>query len=219
MRSLFGKSLESAYREMIYNLAMLFASHHFKPLTFTVLGLAFSFVAMVLLCYRYLLSSAIFVLLAGLCDSVDGAIARINSQSTNYGALLDSTFDRIGEIFIFFGLFYYFRFSHTFAAQFFEWLTFFALGASLMISYIRARIEGLGGTCRVGLIQRPERIVIIALALILSELIRPHFQSIYLVDIPLKLAILFIGVGGVYTVAERLDFARKEFDLKKKQTK
>jgi CDP-diacylglycerol--glycerol-3-phosphate 3-phosphatidyltransferase len=100
----------------------------------------------------------VFILLAGIFDILDGKIARGSNRVTRFGALYDSTLDRYGEIFVFLGIAYYFighgHFSGAVAAC-------IALGGSLMVSYVRARAEGLGLTCKVGFMQRPERILTI----------------------------------------------------------
>jgi CDP-diacylglycerol--glycerol-3-phosphate 3-phosphatidyltransferase len=94
----------------------------------------------------------------GTCDIFDGQVARATGRSSPEGAFLDSVFDRYTEMFVLGGLAFYFRDSPVL------WAAIAALGGSLMVSYTRARGEGLGYSCREGGMQRAERIVYIGLA-------------------------------------------------------
>ena len=106
------------------------------------------------------LASAL-LLLSGLCDVIDGKLARQIGKESRFGALYDSTLDRYSEVLFFFGSAYLFiRLGWNATAV----ATALALGGSLMVSYVRARAEGLGFDCKVGLIQRPERILILGIS-------------------------------------------------------
>lgn len=101
----------------------------------------------------------ILVLFGGAFDMIDGLMARVNGRATKFGALLDSTLDRIADGFIFVGVgWYFFRSQDEIALL----VTFLCMVSSFLISYIRARAEGLGISCNVGLIERPERILFLA---------------------------------------------------------
>jgi phosphatidylinositol phosphate synthase len=94
----------------------------------------------------------------GICDILDGRIARLTGVASNYGDFIDSTFDRFVEVFVFLG----------FAAFFRDWtfgplLAAAAMGASLLVSYARARGEVLGVLCAGGLMQRGERLALLCL--------------------------------------------------------
>jgi CDP-diacylglycerol---glycerol-3-phosphate 3-phosphatidyltransferase len=101
------------------------------------------------------------VLFAGLFDMLDGQVARLGNMSSRFGALYDSVLDRYSELFMFLGICYYLVAHHYFLSSL---ITFIALVGSMMVSYIRARAEGLGIECKAGLMQRPERIVIIGVS-------------------------------------------------------
>ncbi len=138
-----------------------------KPNTLTWLGLAVSFIAAYTIATRHLVVAGILVLLSGLFDILDGAVARATGQSTRFGAMLDSTFDRLADAALLFGVaLLYLRTG--------EWLTvalaFLALVGSFLTSYTRARAEGLGIACPVGLFTRAERVIILALGLLLDQL-------------------------------------------------
>lgn len=103
--------------------------------------------------------------IAAVCDALDGAVARAGVGSTRAGAFLDSTTDRVSELLIAAALVVYFardaQWAPTVAVLVF-------MGASQMVSYTRARAEALGVECKVGLMSRPERLVVLGLGFLLS---------------------------------------------------
>jgi phosphatidylglycerophosphate synthase len=99
-------------------------------------------------------------LFAGLFDMLDGQVARLGKMSSAFGALYDSVLDRYSEMILFFGICYYLVAHHYFLSSLFA---FVALIGSMMVSYTRARAEGLGIECKEGLMQRPERVVTIGI--------------------------------------------------------
>jgi phosphatidylglycerophosphate synthase len=103
------------------------------------------------------------ILFAGLFDMLDGQVARLGNMGSRFGALFDSVLDRYSEMVLFLGICYYLIGHHYFLSSIFA---FIALIGSMMVSYTRARAEGLGIECKGGLMQRPERIVIISLSAI-----------------------------------------------------
>ena len=105
------------------------------------------------------------ILFAGLFDMMDGRLARMGGMSSTFGALWDSTLDRYSELCTLFGICYYLLMQQN------EWewagvVTFAAMVGSVMVSYVRARAEGLDIECKVGLMQRPERVVVTAVGAI-----------------------------------------------------
>nr|WP_262483968.1 CDP-alcohol phosphatidyltransferase family protein [Chryseobacterium sp. CCH4-E10] len=103
------------------------------------------------------------ILFAGLFDMLDGQVARLSNKSSKFGALFDSVLDRYSEMILFFGICYYLVAHHYFLSSVFAFL---ALIGSMMVSYTRSRAEGLGVECKGGLMQRPERIVLISISAI-----------------------------------------------------
>ena len=103
------------------------------------------------------------VLFAGLFDMLDGQVARVGNMSSTFGALFDSVLDRYSEMVTFFGICYYLVSHHYFISSIFA---FMALIGSMMVSYTRARSEGLGIQNKGGLMQRPERVVLIGVSAI-----------------------------------------------------
>jgi CDP-diacylglycerol---glycerol-3-phosphate 3-phosphatidyltransferase len=101
------------------------------------------------------------ILIAGLFDMLDGQVARLGNMSSTFGALFDSVLDRYSELIMFLGICYYLVGHHYFFSSLFA---FIALIGSMMVSYTRARSEGLGIENNGGLMQRPERVVLTGVA-------------------------------------------------------
>ena len=167
------------------------------PNTLTWIALAISIVAAWAIATNKLILGGCLVLLSGLFDILDGAIARSTNQATRFGALLDSTFDRISDAIVFLGLLLlYLRGGYFIEIV----LVFVALIAALLTSYVRARAEGLGINCPVGLFTRTERVIILALGLL--------FQPLFEFSILITLVILI--VFGFVTVGQRLVYVRQQ---------
>ena len=134
----------------------------------TVLGLLASLGVGLLVYQGLLVAAGLVFLVAGAFDLLDGALARRVGQPTRLGALLDSTLDRLGEVAVFLGILLFFLGEGD------DWgaaLTLSALFASSLVSYVKARGEGLGLECAVGLFTRPERVIVIILGLFLDQLL------------------------------------------------
>lgn len=116
--------------------------------------------------------AALLLLVGGFFDMIDGEVARAANRVTRFGALYDSTLDRYSEIFIFLGMGYHFVRIQLASPQFTAVLTLFivlAMAGSLMVSYVRARAEGLDFQCKVGFLQRPERVVLLGVGALISN--------------------------------------------------
>lgn len=130
----------------------------------TALGFLLSLGAAYLIAVGHLGWGALAVLVAGLCDLLDGALARLRGSSP-FGALLDSTLDRLSEAALLFGLLVFYA-HHGATGRML--VTYAALVGSVLVSYIRARAEGLGLSYKGGLLTRAERVVALALGLLLN---------------------------------------------------
>lgn len=108
------------------------------------------------------------ILFAGLFDMLDGQVARHGNMSSRFGALYDSVLDRYSELIMFLGICYYLTANHYFISSL---IAFIALIGSLMVSYVRARAEGLRIECKSGLMQRPERIIVISVSGIICGIV------------------------------------------------
>jgi CDP-diacylglycerol--glycerol-3-phosphate 3-phosphatidyltransferase len=141
------------------------------PNLLTVLGFLLSFVNAWLLAIGRLPLAGALILAFTAIDAFDGTLARLSGQATRFGAFLDSVLDRFAEAVLFFGLLVYFgRAGET--QVLYLYLTYATLVGSFMVSYTRARAEGLGLSCSSGWLTRPERIILLSLGLLIGQ-IRP----------------------------------------------
>lgn len=137
------------------------------PNALTLIGLLLNCGVAVILGYGWLLVGGICVLIAGLFDLLDGAMAKVTDHVTPFGSFLDSTLDRYSEVILYGGLLVYLL--NTADARLGAILVYLTICGSLLVSYARARAEALGYRLQVGLLARPERIVILAAGLILGH--------------------------------------------------
>jgi len=172
---------------------------------------------------RYVGWAGGLVLFAGLFDMLDGQVARVGNMSSTFGALFDSVLDRYSELIMFLGICYYLVAHHYFISSLFA---FIALIGSMMVSYTRARSEGLGIQNKGGLMQRPERVVLVGLSAIACG-IASHFiggnYKLYVPGIPFHifetmtiftLPLTVMAVLTNITAFKRLYAAKKALDLK-----
>ncbi|GAB3801386.1 hypothetical protein GCM10028819_28520 [Spirosoma humi] len=131
--------------------------------------------------FSYIGWAGALVLFAGLFDMLDGQVARLGKMSSLYGALFDSVLDRYSELILFLGICYYLISHHYFFSSLFA---FIALIGSMMVSYTRARAEGLGIECKGGLMQRPERVITIGVSALACGCFAPLLGSDFKVYIP-----------------------------------
>ncbi len=141
---------------------------------------------------RHLLLGGLLILVGGAFDMLDGLVARTNGKSTIFGAFLDSTLDRYADSMLFMGTAWYFHNEGNSAGIL---LSLGGLVGSLLISYARARAEGLGIDCKVGLLERPERVVLLAAGCI-TGLLLP--------------AVIIIFLLSHFTVLQRIMHVRKQ---------
>lgn len=144
------------FAKVLRPLTRLFVKTKVHPDLLTALGLIGNVWAAVWFALGRFRWAGAMMLIAGLCDMLDGEVARVGHRGSKFGALLDSTLDRYSEIFVAFGITVYFvRSGWVWTSA----VIFFGLAGSLMVSYVRARAEGLGEECKVGVMQRGERVV------------------------------------------------------------
>jgi phosphatidylglycerophosphate synthase len=130
-------------------------------------GLALGLLAGAAFVVRQLPLAAWLIALGGICDILDGRIARARGIASSYGEFLDSTLDRFTETFTFVGVAWYLSGSAWLATA-----TLLALGGSMLVSYTRARGEAVGVSYAGGLAQRAERVVVLAIATLLEPTVR-----------------------------------------------
>ena len=163
------------------------------------------------------------ILFAGLFDMLDGQVARVGKMKSSFGALFDSVLDRYSELFMFLGICYYLISHHYLMSSLFA---FIGMIGSMMVSYTRARAEGLGIECKGGLMQRPERIVLLGISALACGVVAQYiggdfkwyvpgikfhvFETMSIFTIPITLLAILANV----TAINRLIEAKKALDIK-----
>jgi CDP-diacylglycerol---glycerol-3-phosphate 3-phosphatidyltransferase len=136
------------------------------PNTISLTGFALCVVAAVLVWEEFFFLGGIAYIVGSVCDTLDGRYSRMSGKGTSFGAFLDSTLDRIEEGLVLTSVGAYFaRTGDDLAAA----ACVFAVLASLMVSYTRARAEALGVECKVGIADRPVRVVILSVGLVFAK--------------------------------------------------
>lgn len=142
---------------------------------------------------KSLLWGGLIILAGGAFDLLDGIVARVNNKVSRFGALLDSTFDRIADGFIFLGISLYFFYHLDENALI---ITLLCMIASFLISYVRARAEGVGVSCNIGIIERPERLIFLAFGC-LTGILYP--------------VLIILTILSWITVIQRIFYVKRQF--------
>jgi CDP-diacylglycerol--glycerol-3-phosphate 3-phosphatidyltransferase len=186
------RSVKVGFRGAVQPLAVALARAGIQANWLTYLGFILNVVVAVLVSQGWLGAGGAAFLIVNALDFLDGAVARAAGTAGAFGAFLDSVLDRYSEAAVFVGLIvWYSRDGDTFAVT----ATALALAGSFMVSYCRARAEGLGLDCEVGLLQRSERIVVLGIGLMMAE----YVHSMVLVAVLVALAVL-----TNFTAAQRM---------------
>ncbi|HLA50136.1 MAG TPA: CDP-alcohol phosphatidyltransferase family protein [Thermodesulfovibrionia bacterium] len=127
-----------------------------NPNIITIVGFIITTIAAITIPYNLILAG-VLILCGGLFDMLDGIIARINGRTTDFGAFLDSVLDRYSDSFLLLGFGWYFFKNDSISGML---LSAGTMIGTLVISYAKARAEGLGRNCHTGLMERPERIIL-----------------------------------------------------------
>jgi CDP-diacylglycerol--glycerol-3-phosphate 3-phosphatidyltransferase len=168
------------------------------PNAITMIGFLLNFPVAYLLGQGWFFWGGIMILVAGVFDMLDGAVARATGKMTKFGAFLDSTFDRFSEIVVLLGLLLYYRSPIGADGEKMggSILVYVAITGSLMVSYVKARSEGLNIAMKgVGLLPRPERVVMLAAACILAT---------WVGDIAVIVVLWVLSVGTNLTAIQRI---------------
>jgi CDP-diacylglycerol--glycerol-3-phosphate 3-phosphatidyltransferase len=174
----------------------LLARTPLTPDAITWLGFAITLGATALIVTGHFLAAGIVVIVAGSFDMLDGALARLTGRVSGFGAILDSTLDRLSDAALLLGLLWVFA-DHGLTGM--TLLVGLALPGSLLVSYVRARMEGLGIECKTGLFTRPERVAVLALGLLLSRF-----------DYALTAALVLVAALSYFTAGQRLLYAWRQ---------
>lgn len=167
--SAFGRGCGAILQKIVDGLALT----RISPNVLTFMGLVINTGAAFLFGYanernnvKMFAYAGLVIIGAGIFDMVDGRLARQTQQVTVFGAFFDSVIDRYSDVALFFGLLVYYARGNRF---FYVVLVAFVMVTSVMVSYTRARAESLIGSCKVGFMERPERIVLIILGALFNR--------------------------------------------------
>jgi len=165
-----GRSCKWLLYRIVHGLALTKIS----PNALTFIGLLINVVAALLFGYarpenqqRLFLYAGLVIIGAGIFDMVDGRVARATNQVTTFGGFFDSVIDRYSDVALFFGLLVYYARANRF---FYVVMVAFVMTSSVMVSYTRARAESVIPQCKVGFMERPERIVLVILGALFNRM-------------------------------------------------
>lgn len=161
----FTDFLRKVFKGVLEGIAKFFIWLGIKPNMITAAGLIGNIAASVLIATGQMFWGGIIAMLVGPLDALDGTMARLLSESSSYGAFIDSVTDRYSEIALFGGLLIFFIETGTWQDAL---LVFLAVVGSVMVSYVRARAESLDYSAKVGLITRAERYLILIPGIIIG---------------------------------------------------
>ena len=193
-RRLIPQRLQNGVIRLLSPLVTLFKRWGLNPNSFTFAGVVITSFAATAFLMGFIRLGGILILLGGFCDTIDGLLARTTGKASRFGALLDSTVDRYSEFIMFFGIAAYFIYLEDYGASA---GTLLALCGSFMVSYSRARAESLGFEANMGIMQRPERIVLIGLGALIHLTV-------------FKCAIWLVAFLANVTALQRIRFAYKQ---------
>jgi len=187
-RRLLPESLQNRFLRLLDPLVRALAKRGIHPHSLTLAGFVLTCMAAVALSKGGLRTGGLLILLGGLCDIIDGNLARCSGKATRFGALLDSVIDRYSEFVMFLGIAAYFIILKNY---FILVGTFIALCGSIMVSYTRARAESLGFESKAGMTQRAERIVFLGFGALIHPMV-------------FKLSIWLVAILSNITALQRL---------------
>lgn len=183
---------EARVRQLSMRLIRPVARSRISPNMLTVVGLLLNFITAAVIGGGWLFASGVLLLFAGVFDMADGALARVKDAASQFGDFLDATLDRLAEAGIGLGLLWH-ALAHNDDLQ--VGLIYSVVLGSVLISYARARAEVLQLDCEVGMMARPERIVILAVGLLLAQATK---------EFALTVILTVLCVSTYYTVAQRI---------------
>jgi len=193
---MFTQKFQAWVRRWAERLVGVFRDSPLTPNMLTLFGLVITGLGALLVAAGLLLPGGIVLAFAGFFDVFDGALARAAGKVYRYGAFLDSTVDRYSEGVVYLGILIYFLDRHD------GWrpiVVLVALAGSFLVSYVRARAQSLGFTCDVGILARPERVVIIVAGLLLEAMGLKIGGAT-----PLRVAVVILAIGTNFTAVQRV---------------
>jgi len=194
----FAERLRIIFKGVLEPIAVLLNRAGIRPNTVTLFGLLGNMLAAVFLARGSFFTGGILVLVVGPIDALDGTMARLRGESTAFGAFVDSVTDRYSELFILLGILVYSLNQQNIRLSV---LVYIAAAGSVLVSYVKARAEGLGMSANMGILTRVERYLVIAPSLILNQV---------------EIGMWIIAIFANFTAFQRILFVRKQANLDKR---
>lgn len=197
MPDVLNAKIRAAWDKGMRPIGSLLGRSGISPNAVTLLGLVVQMPVAYLIVVDRLVAAGVVAIVAGLLDTLDGAVAKARGLTTRFGALLDSTIDRLSDALVFLSIAWLYLTEGKYAGE--KWVAALALATvvlSFLVSYVKARAEGLGFECNVGLIERAERLIIVIIGLIFNQVL------------PATLALL--ALASLFTLAQRLVHVRRQ---------
>jgi archaetidylinositol phosphate synthase len=160
----------------------------FSPNALTIAGFLMTVLAAFVIPQNIKLGG-ILILISGIFDILDGMVARTKGKTSKFGAFLDSVLDRYSDAFIFLSLSYYLAANGIHTGSF---LSLGTLVGAFLISYVRARAEGLGESCHTGIMERPERIILLIFATLTGWIIPVLWLMLILTHITVAQRVYYV---------------------------
>ena len=191
------RALKDPVYRLIHPVVGALVRSRVHPNLITSLGFLVTVGAGVLFHLDHVRWAGLCVLIGGILDIFDGQVARIGGLASKFGSFYDSTLDRLSEIVVFLGvLSLYNQYGRELGDVWMVYVIVLAMGGSLMVSYTRARAEGLGLDCSVGFMQRTERVLLLGGGCLLFGLM---WQGVVLRGI-----LIVLAITTIFTVIQRI---------------
>ncbi|MEW6666396.1 MAG: CDP-alcohol phosphatidyltransferase family protein [Thermodesulfobacteriota bacterium] len=203
--------VKERYYRAVAPVGDLLARMGIHPHVLTGAGFVLSLLAGLILCDGTFFGGAFILAIAGVCDTLDGIVARKTNKQSPFGAFFDSTLDRYSDFFPLAGMAYHFAggvpfFGGKGAGEASPWtvlLVFLTISGCFMVSYTRARAEGLGVECREGIMQRAQRMSLLIAGVLLAEI---PVVGVFL----LRCALVLLAVTSHATAVSRMVHTRRQ---------
>ncbi|MDD8020531.1 MAG: CDP-alcohol phosphatidyltransferase family protein [Acidobacteriota bacterium] len=187
------------------HLSIFFVQLKINPNYLSLAGLVCGILVGLFYAFHLPVWALIFLMLSGMMDILDGKVATNGNRKTRFGAIFDSSLDRYSEFAIYLGLGFHFRY------HWILWVLALAFLGSMMVSYTKARAEGLGIPCQLGIMQRAERLVLLILGTLIGLIIN-SFNQVMIITV------IILAVASNLTAIQRIAFVyRQEKEQKNSQ--
>jgi phosphatidylglycerophosphate synthase len=204
---MFGASIGRGAMRIINAMVRALASAGVHPNILTTIGVFINGLCGVLFGFGEFFWAGIVLIIANLFDMLDGNVARLTGNVTKFGGFLDSSLDRLSDMFAFVGIMIFYAGNSPQHSIMNVFLASVGMMMSVMVSYTTARSEGLGVKANVGFLQRPERVVL----LIIGALSTWNWNSTSYFANRMPQVLWVLAIGSVWTLVHRMYFIWKEF--------